>query len=74
MTGRAWAGCYPSRSRRPPSTASLRRPAARAALPQHRYAALLEDLDDLMRSMNTATDGGLAYDAEYARVVARKPG
>lgn len=48
--------------------------AARAALSQERYMAFLEDVDDLMRSMNTATDGGLAYDAEYARVVARKPG
>jgi hypothetical protein len=34
----------------------------------------LDDLDDLMRSMNTATDGGLSYEAEYARVVARKAG
>jgi ubiquinone/menaquinone biosynthesis C-methylase UbiE len=48
--------------------------AARAALPQDRYIALLDDLDDFMRSINTATDGSLAYDAEYARVVARKPG
>ncbi len=48
--------------------------AARAALSQERYMSFLEDLDDLMRSMNTATDGGLAYDAQYARVVARKPG
>jgi SAM-dependent methyltransferase len=47
---------------------------ARAALPQDRYTALLEDLDEFMHSVNTATDGGLAYDAEYARVVARKPG
>jgi ubiquinone/menaquinone biosynthesis C-methylase UbiE len=48
--------------------------AARATLSQERYVALLDDLDDLMRSLNTATDGGLAYDAEYARIVARKPG
>jgi len=48
--------------------------AARAMLPQERYMALLEDLDELMRSLNTATDGGLTYDAEYARIVARKPG
>ena len=48
--------------------------AARAALSQERYMAYLEDVDDLMRSMNTATDGGLAYDAQYARVVARKAG
>jgi ubiquinone/menaquinone biosynthesis C-methylase UbiE len=48
--------------------------AARAALSQERYMAFLEDVDDLMRSMNTASDGGLTYDAEYALVVARKPG
>lgn len=48
--------------------------AARASLSQERYMAFLEDMDDLMRSMNTATDGGLAYDAQYARVVARKAG
>jgi ubiquinone/menaquinone biosynthesis C-methylase UbiE len=48
--------------------------AARAALSQERYMALLEDIDDLMRSLNTASDGGLTYDAEYARIVARKPG
>ncbi|MGH2900322.1 MAG: hypothetical protein ACRDMZ_16730, partial [Solirubrobacteraceae bacterium] len=48
--------------------------AARAALSQERYLALLEDLDDLMRGLNTATDGGLTYEAEYARVVARKAG
>ena len=48
--------------------------AARAVLSQERYTALLDDLDDLMRSLNTATDGGLAYDAEYALIVARKPG
>lgn len=48
--------------------------AARAALPPDRYMALLDDLDALMRAMNTATDGGVAYDSAYARVVARKPG
>jgi SAM-dependent methyltransferase len=48
--------------------------AARAMLPHERYMALLDDLDEFMRSLNTATDGGLAYDAEYARIVARKPG
>ncbi|MEA2154354.1 MAG: hypothetical protein QOE11_494 [Solirubrobacteraceae bacterium] len=48
--------------------------AARAALPQDRYMALLDDVDDLMRSLNTASDGGVTYDAEYARVVARKAG
>jgi ubiquinone/menaquinone biosynthesis C-methylase UbiE len=48
--------------------------AARAALSQERYMALLEDIDDLMRSMNTATDGGVTYESEYARVVARKAG
>ena len=48
--------------------------AARAALAQERYSAYLDDLDDLMRSLNTATDGSLTYDTEYARVVARKPG
>jgi len=48
--------------------------AARAALPRERYMTYIEDLDALMRSMSTATDGGLRYDAEYAQVVARKPG
>jgi ubiquinone/menaquinone biosynthesis C-methylase UbiE len=48
--------------------------AARAMLPQEGCMAMLEDLDDLMRSLNTATDGSLTYDADYARVVARKPG
>jgi SAM-dependent methyltransferase len=48
--------------------------AARATLSQERYMALLDDFDDLMRSLNTATDGGLTYDAEYARIVVRKPG
>lgn len=48
--------------------------AARAALSQERFMHLLEDMDDLMRAMNTATDGGLAYEAQYARVVARKAG
>jgi SAM-dependent methyltransferase len=48
--------------------------AARRVLAPERLARLVEDLDELMRSLNTATDGGLAYDAEYARIVARKPG
>jgi SAM-dependent methyltransferase len=48
--------------------------AARAALSPERYMRFLDDIDDLMRSMNTAGDGGLTYDAEYARVVARKAG
>ncbi|HUR84257.1 MAG TPA: methyltransferase domain-containing protein [Solirubrobacteraceae bacterium] len=48
--------------------------AARAMLSLERYTALAEDIDDLMRSLNTATDGGLTYDAEYARIVARKAG
>lgn len=47
---------------------------ARAVLPQDRYMSFLDDLDALMGSMNTATDGGLTYDAEYLRVIARKPG
>jgi SAM-dependent methyltransferase len=47
---------------------------ARTALPEARYMAFLDEGDDLMRSMNTATDGGLAYEAEYARIVARKTG
>ncbi len=47
---------------------------ARATLTQDRYMAYLDDLDDLMRSLNTASDGGLTYDAEYLQVVARKPG
>jgi SAM-dependent methyltransferase len=48
--------------------------AAREALSQERYMSLLDDLDELMRAMNSATDGGLAYEAQYARVVARKAG
>ncbi len=48
--------------------------AARSALSQERHVALLDDIDDLMRSLNTAQDGGLTYDAEYALVVARKAG
>jgi SAM-dependent methyltransferase len=48
--------------------------AARAGLPPDRYVALLDDLGELMRSLNTATDGSLTYEAQYARVVARKPG
>jgi hypothetical protein len=48
--------------------------AARAALTQDRYMAFVDDLADLLQSMNTAKDGSLSYDAEYARVVARKPG
>ena len=48
--------------------------AARATLSPERYIALLDDMDDLMRSLNTATDGGLSYEAQYARVVARKAG
>jgi SAM-dependent methyltransferase len=48
--------------------------AARAALAPERYVALLDDLGELMHSLNTATDGSLTYDAQYARVVARKAG
>jgi len=48
--------------------------AARAALSRERYMTFLDDLDDLMRSLNTATDGGLSYESEYALVVARKAG
>jgi SAM-dependent methyltransferase len=48
--------------------------AARATLSPERYMAYLDDLDDVMRSLNAATEGGLTYDAEYARIVARKPG
>jgi SAM-dependent methyltransferase len=48
--------------------------AARADLSQDRYMAYLDDLDDVMRALNTAQDGGLTYDAEYLRVVARKAG
>jgi SAM-dependent methyltransferase len=48
--------------------------AARAALPVERYMALLDDIDELMRELHTATDGGLTYEAEYARILARKAG
>ena len=47
---------------------------ARDALPAERYMSLLDGIDDLMRSLNTATDGGLTYEAKYARIVARKAG
>jgi SAM-dependent methyltransferase len=48
--------------------------AAREMLSLERYCALADDIDDLMRSLNTATDGGMTYDSEYARIVARKAG
>jgi SAM-dependent methyltransferase len=48
--------------------------AARVMLSQERYMAMLDELEELMRLLNTATDGGLTYVAEYARIVARKPG
>jgi SAM-dependent methyltransferase len=48
--------------------------AARAGLSQDRFMAYLDDLDDVMRSLSSAQDGGIAYDAEYLRVVARKAG
>jgi hypothetical protein len=47
---------------------------ARSALAPERFAALMDDLEDLMRELNVATDGGIAYDAEYLRIVARRPG
>lgn len=48
--------------------------AARSALSPERCMALLDDIDALMRSLNTATDGRLTYESEYARIVARKAG
>jgi SAM-dependent methyltransferase len=48
--------------------------AGRAMLSSERYVAMVDEFDDLMRALNTATDGSLAYDGEYARIVARKPG
>jgi SAM-dependent methyltransferase len=48
--------------------------AARATLSAERFTRLVDDIEDLMRSLNTASDGSLAYEAEYARIVARKPG
>lgn len=48
--------------------------AARDALSPERFRSYLDDLDALMRSLSTAADGGLRYDMEYVRVVARKPG
>jgi SAM-dependent methyltransferase len=48
--------------------------AARTTLSPERCMALLDEIDDLMRSLNTATDGGVTYEAEYARIVARKAG
>jgi SAM-dependent methyltransferase len=47
--------------------------AARRVLAPERLIALVDELDDFMRSVNTARDGGLTYEAEYARVVGRKP-
>lgn len=47
--------------------------AARPVLSAERLLAMIEDLDDLMRSLNVARDGGLAYDADYVQVAARKP-
>lgn len=47
---------------------------AREELSHERYMTYLDELDELMRSMSTATDGGLRYDSEYLRVVARKAG
>jgi ubiquinone/menaquinone biosynthesis C-methylase UbiE len=48
--------------------------AARKALPPETYEAMKSETMDLVREMNTATDGSLAIDAEYLVVVARKPG
>jgi SAM-dependent methyltransferase len=48
--------------------------AARDTLPAERLIALVDDLVDLMRSLSSATDGGVTYEAQYARVVGRKPG
>jgi hypothetical protein len=42
----------------------------RCVLSPERLVALI---DDLMRSLSTATDGAVGYDAAYARVVGRKP-
>jgi ubiquinone/menaquinone biosynthesis C-methylase UbiE len=69
-----WSWPSASAAREENETSSPFVAAARAALPQDRVMTYLDDLDDLMRSLNTATDGSLAYDAEYARIVARKPG
>jgi len=48
--------------------------AARTTLSPERHATMLDELDDLMRSLSTATDGAIAYEAQYARIVARKAG
>jgi ubiquinone/menaquinone biosynthesis C-methylase UbiE len=69
-----WSWPSPAAAREEAEESNNFAAAARATLPEDRYAALLDDLDDLMRSLNTATDGGLAYEAEYARIVARKAG
>jgi SAM-dependent methyltransferase len=47
--------------------------AAGAELSPERFIALVDDLEDLIRSLNTARDGDVAYDAEYTCIVGRKP-
>jgi SAM-dependent methyltransferase len=47
---------------------------ARRTLSPERLIAYVDDLDDLMRSMSDARDGGVGYDARCARIVGRKRG
>jgi SAM-dependent methyltransferase len=45
---------------------------ARRTLSPERLIAYVDELEDLIRSMSDARDGGVAYDARYARIVGRK--
>jgi ubiquinone/menaquinone biosynthesis C-methylase UbiE len=48
--------------------------AARAALPPDRFEQLANEMSDFMADRNMAGDGSFRIDAEYAVIVARKPG
>ncbi|MBA3327138.1 MAG: methyltransferase domain-containing protein [Solirubrobacterales bacterium] len=47
--------------------------AARALLEPQAYVAMIDELEALVRELNVATDGSVAYDSEYLRIVARRP-
>ena len=48
--------------------------AGRAILDAQSYVTMIDDVEALVRELNVATDGSVAYDAEYLRIVARRPG
>jgi ubiquinone/menaquinone biosynthesis C-methylase UbiE len=48
--------------------------AARGALPPERFGELRSGLEELMERHNEAGDGSLRLEAEYALIVARRPG